>query len=227
MRTWSVTAALLAMWVLSACSGGGEGGGGGTDTAAPGDVDAGGADGAPRPDAGEDATAPEDGMPPDTAEPARCLGELAAGQTVPFDGLDGPVEIVVDAWGVPHVYASTEADLFRAEGFIVAKNRIVSMHAMRRIASGAWAASPAAGPGDLANDVYMRILGLRRTAEEIWALTQAEDPEVAAMLTAFSEGVNRYIDAANAGTLQPPLEWFVIGAVEPWTPVDSLTIGRL
>ena len=221
---------------LSACTGGDGGETSGEDTTPPMDTVAGDTtpdatppDGA-APDAEADVTEPPpDTQGEDTAAPMTCLGEVEAEAHTIFDlaGADGPIEIVVDEWGIPHVYATTEADMFRGEGFIVAKNRIISMHAMRRIASGTWGASPAAGPGDLSNDVYMRVVGLRRAAEMIWAETAANEPEVAAMLEAFAEGVNAYLAAANAGTLQPPLEWYAVGALEPWTPVDSLTIGRL
>jgi len=176
---------------------------------------------------GEDATASADTAAGDAVVPGRCLDELEAGETFSLDGADGPIEIVVDQWGVPHVYATTEADMFRGEGFIVAKNRMISMHAMRRIASGTWAASPAAGADDLSNDVYMRVVGLRRAAEASWENTRSDEPEVATMLEAFSAGVNAYIDAADAGELQAPGEWFAVGVIEPWTPVDCLTIGRL
>ncbi len=220
---------------LGACTGG-DGGKGGDDTTVPADTvtgdvapDAPAPDGV-APDTGADTVEPPpDTQGEDTVEPTRCLGavEAAAHNIFTLDGADGPIEIVVDDWGIPHVYATTEADMFRGEGFIVAKNRIIAMHAMRRIASGTWGASPAAGASDLSNDVYMRVVGLRRAAEKIWAGTQADEPAVAAMLEAFSEGVNAYLAAANAGKLQPPLEWYAVGEIEPWTPVDSLVIGRL
>jgi penicillin G amidase len=233
MRTWIIMALTLA---LGSCTGG-DGGKTGEDTVTP-PADTVGDDAsldavAPdtmAPDTGDDAVEPPmDTLGEDTVEPALCLGavEAAAHNIYTIGGADGPIEIIIDDWGIPHVYATTEADMFRGEGFIVAKNRIIAMHAMRRIASGTWGASPAAGPGDLSNDVYMRVVGLRRAAEQIWANTQAEEPEVAAMLEAFSEGVNAYLDAANGGQIQPPLEWYVVGEIGPWTPVDSLTIGRL
>ncbi|MFH1531667.1 MAG: penicillin acylase family protein [Pseudomonadota bacterium] len=233
MRTLIIATLALA---LGACAGDGGGGKQGEDTTAPADILAGDTaldavtPDVVTPDVDDDTPEPPaDTVVEDTVEPTLCLGEVeaAAHNVYTFGGVDGPIEIVVDQWGIPHVYATTEADMFRGEGFIVAKNRIISMHAMRRIASGTWGASPAADAGDLSNDVYMRVVGLRRAAEMIWAKTQAEEPEVAAMLEAFSAGVNAYLDAANGGKLNPPLEWYVVGVVEPWTPVDCLTIGRL
>jgi penicillin amidase len=168
--------------------------------------------------------APAEELP---APKPKCLEQVEAARTLDFPGLDGPVEVVFDKWGVPHIYAASEKDLFMAEGYIVARYRLVQMHAMRRIASGNWASTPIAGAGDLNNDVYMRLLGLRHVAEEIWEGIEGKDPEVQGLLENFSAGVNAYLAAAKSGAITPPLEFGFVGEIEPWTPVDSLTIGRL
>lgn len=171
--------------------------------------------------------APDPGQP-DQPEPlGTCLESIDAQKAYSLPGLTAPAEVVLDSWGVPHVYAANEHDLFAAEGFIVARHRFVQMHGMRRISSGTFSSAPAAGASDLANDVYFRVLGMRGVAEEMWAQIQADEPGVEAMLLAFSEGVNAYIAAVRARKVNEPLEWAFLGDIEDWSPVDSLVIGRL
>ena len=165
----------------------------------------------------------------EVVEPARtCLDELVESEDVfTFEALDGPVEVIVDAWGVPHIYATTERDLFYAQGFVVARYRFIQMHAMRAIASGVFGSSAAAGAGDISNDVYMRILNLRGTAEVMWAEMEGTEGPAREMLLNFADGVNQYIAQVEAGTVYKPFEWVLVGDIGPWTPVDTLTIARL
>ena len=166
----------------------------------------------------------------DKVEPPKeyCLDDqLEAQKSWQYEGLDGPVEIVMDKWGVPHVYASSEHDMFVAQGFIIARYRFIQMHAMRNISSGTYLPAAAGGPGDLSADVYMRSLNMRSTSEQIWEEIQANDPEIQAMLEAFAEGVNKYIAEVEAETVPKPLEFTLMAEVTPWTPVDSLVVARL
>jgi penicillin amidase len=161
-------------------------------------------------------------------EPLFCLDEQVEGESAfQLEGLDGPIEIVLDKWGVPHVFATTEHDMFYGEGFIVARYRFIQMHAMRKISSGLFSNSAAATAGDLSNDLYMRIVNLLGAAEGAWEEIQANDPEVKAMLEAFSGGVNAYIAQVEAGTVPKPLEWPLVGEITPWVPTDSLVVARL
>jgi acyl-homoserine lactone acylase PvdQ len=114
-------------------------------------------------------TAADPGQPDEQEPLGTCLGSVEASKVYPITGLQAPVEIVLDSWGVPHVFAANEADLWRAEGFVVARHRFIQMHGMRRIASGNFASVPAAAASDLANDVYFRVLGMRRVSEQMWA----------------------------------------------------------
>ena len=213
---------LVALALLAACGGGSSD----TDTASPGDT---AADATDTPDAVQPDTNPDTppDTPPDSTPAGTCLGDLAADASYTIPGVSAPVEVVLDQWGVPHVYATTERDLFVAEGYVVARHRFIQMHGMRRIASGAFSSAPAAGAGDLSNDVYFRVLGLRRAAQAMWEDIQANQPEIGDMLTGFAEGVNAYIEAVKARQINEPLEWAFLGDIEPWSPVDSLVIGRL
>ena len=216
---WHIVALMAALSLVAlACSGGDDKADEQPDTSADTGADTGA-------DAGDDAD--DDAGSDSVTPPGTCLEALEAAQTIAGDGLDGPVEVVFDEWGVPHIFATTEADMFYAEGFVVAFHRIIQMHAMRRIPSGTWSKSPAAGAGDLSTDVYMRLLNLRGVAEEMWADIQANEPEVKAMLESFAEGVNAYIAYATAKPGVQPFEWMAVGEIEAWTPVDSLVVARL
>jgi penicillin G amidase len=166
---------------------------------------------------------------PEVIEPARtCLDDqVESKDEFSFEGVDGPVEVIIDAWGVPHIFATTEKDLFYAQGFVVARYRFIQMHAMRAIASGVFGSSAAADADDLSNDVYMRILNLRGVAEEMWSEVDASGEPVGDMLLSFADGVNEYIAQVEAGNVDKPLEWPLVGEIGPWTPVDTLTIARL
>jgi penicillin amidase len=87
----------------------------------------------------------------------KVQGEIA----VP--GLSAPVEVLRDQWGVPHIYAENEHDLFFAQGFVHAQDRLWQMEMNRRIGSGTLSAI--LGESTLSIDRFMRTLGLRRAAE--------------------------------------------------------------
>ncbi|HEX7185754.1 MAG TPA: penicillin acylase family protein [Thermoanaerobaculia bacterium] len=134
-------------------------------------------------------------------------------------GLSAPVEVIRDRWGVPHLYAANERDLFFAQGYVHAQDRLWQMLFNRIVGSGRL--SSFFGPGTLPTDRYLRTLGLRRLAERDLALLT---PETRAFLDAYSAGVNAFL-AANEGRL--PVELRILGVEpEPWTPLDSLTWTR-
>jgi penicillin amidase len=156
-----------------------------------------------------------------------CFEDLTAENVYNLTGIKSQVTVVRDKWGIPHIYASTQEDLFFAEGFVVAADRIIQMHAMRLIASGLFSATPVGSSSDLSADVYMRIINLRGAAQKIWEDVEANEPGIKTVLESFSAGVNAYLDAVKAGKITPPIEYSSLGEFAQWTPVDSLTIGRL
>ena len=208
---WVGIVSMVAMTVWNGCGGGG----GGSTTDAPSDP--GGPD-VP----GEVATDVSADVPA-----AKCLGKVDAGKTLTLPGLKGPVEVVRDKWGIPHVYASSDEDLFFAQGFVVAQDRIIQMQGMRLITQGRFASTAAAGADDLDTDVYMRLLDFGGVAEKMWATIQKDEPGLKLALESFSAGVSAYIQAALDGKVQKPLEWTYLSHWDPWTPVDTLRIGRL
>lgn len=139
--------------------------------------------------------------------------------TIPLAGLEGPVSVHRDRWGVPHVAADYERDLWFAEGFCHGQDRLWQMDFYRRVVSGRL--SEMAGPGTLRVDRLMLTLGIRRTAER-----EAEnlDPELLALLERFCEGVN----AAAAQAKALPFEMQLLRlSWKPWRPADVLCLGKL
>jgi penicillin amidase len=135
-------------------------------------------------------------------------------------GLSAPVEVVRDRWGIPHLYAANEHDLFFAQGYVHAQDRLWQMEFNRSVGSGRLSAL--FGPGPLDTDRYLRTIGLRRAAERDLALLSAD---TRAILDAYAQGVNAFV-AANRGAL--PVEFKILRVnPEPWTAVDSLTWSRM
>ena len=140
--------------------------------------------------------------------------------TITLDGLSAPVEIIRDKDGVPHIYAQNERDLFFAQGYVHAQDRLWQMEFNRRIGSGTLSA--VVGEGTLETDRFLRTVGLRRNAEHDWTLI---DADTQAILEAYAQGVNAYIDAHRD---RLPLEFTILGfEPEPWTPIDTLTWGEV
>jgi penicillin G amidase len=136
-------------------------------------------------------------------------------------GLHGPVEVVSDRHGVPHVYARDTDDAWFAAGALHARDRLWQMELYRRASLGRLA--EALGEPALAIDRRMLTLRIRAAADAEFA--RLGGPARAA-LNRYAEGVN----AAMAGLQgrRRPLEFQLLGITPaPWTPQDSLAVGRL
>ncbi len=133
-------------------------------------------------------------------------------------GLAGPVQITLDNDGIPRIRAGSATDAAAALGFMHARDRMFEMDLMRRAASGRL--SEIAGPVTLQIDRLNRALGLRRRAEADLAELS---PQTRALLDAYARGVNAWI--ALRGRFAAP-EFMVLGAPEPWQPVDTLLWGK-
>jgi penicillin amidase len=140
--------------------------------------------------------------------------------TVEVPGLRSTVEVYRDRWGVPHIYADNMEDLFFAQGYVTAQDRLWHMEFNRRVASGTL--SEICGEATLDTDRFIRTLGWRRVAEEE---AEALEGEALSALEAFSAGVNAYIDS-HRGSL--PLEFTILGfEPRPWIPADSLAWAKV
>jgi penicillin amidase len=139
--------------------------------------------------------------------------------TIEVEALQGPVQVRRDRWGVPHIEAEVREDLYFAQGYCHAQDRLWQMDFYRRVVEGRVAEM--AGPDGLAVDRLMRTLGIRRIARREEA---GLAPELRADLERFCAGVNQA--AADARAL--PFELQVLRqGFEPWTPLDILSLGKL
>ncbi|HEX4934500.1 MAG TPA: penicillin acylase family protein, partial [Gemmatimonadaceae bacterium] len=109
-------------------------------------------------------------------------------QQLRLAGLREPVEVRRDRWGVPHIYARNTADLFFAQGFVAAQDRIFQMEMWRRAGEGRLA--EVLGPSAAERDRMARLFRYRGDMQREWA---AYAPDTRAIVTAFVRGVNAYI----------------------------------
>jgi penicillin amidase len=118
--------------------------------------------------------------------------------------------------GVPHIRAQSRVDLFTAQGYVMAQDRLWQMDLVRRAAGGRL--SEALGAAALEIDRSFRRLGLDEAADrEISSV----DPDERAALDAFARGVNRYITEKHP----LPVEFTILRyQPEPWRPADSLLV---
>ena len=134
------------------------------------------------------------------------------------DGLSAPVEVLRDARGVPHLRGSSLPDLFFAQGYVTAQDRLWQMDLSRRLAEGEL--SEVFGEGALQLDLENRVLGFRRVAER--ALAELS-PEARAPLTAYANGVNAFI---TSNTDHLPIEFYLLNyRPRLWTEADSLGVA--
>lgn len=135
-----------------------------------------------------------------------------------ISGLSGPVEIRVDHRGVPHIFASSEADAWRAQGWLVARDRLFQLNLQTRATAGTlteWVGAPA-----LEADRRSRRDGLARAADHQWEALAPDDPSRRAF-EAYAEGVNAWIESMGEADL--PLEYRLLG-VQPdrWEPKHTM-----
>jgi penicillin amidase len=147
-----------------------------------------------------------------------------ARQLARVPGLDDSVLVLFDDRGVPHVFASSDDDAWRALGFVVARDRLFQMEAQTRAASGRlteWA-----GPRALETDRESRALGLAWGAEKKAAAYDRSSPAWLA-LEAYAEGVNAWIGQMRPRDL--PLEYRLLKARPiKWEPIHSfLFLSRM
>jgi penicillin amidase len=135
-------------------------------------------------------------------------------------GLSGEVRVIRDTRGVPHIIAHNTKDLFFAQGYVAAQDRLWQMDFSRRLVLGML--SEVMGPRLLDHDKEQRIVGLRQIAERSWQALSARDRS---HFEAYAAGVNAYIEAHHDNL---PIEFRVLQySPEPWTGLDSLLCGIL
>src|SRR5690349_5524722 len=137
-----------------------------------------------------------------------------------FTEVREPASITIDSEGISHVRARNEHDLYFRQGWVHAGDRLFQMDYNRRLASGTLA--ELLGTAALASDVQMRTIGLRRAAERSYA---AASTTTRVALDAYAEGVNARLAARTS--LPPEYAALKLTRVDPWSPVDTLVVGKL
>ena len=134
-------------------------------------------------------------------------------------GLSAAVKVTRDSHGVPAIEAATLEDLFLAQGYVTAQDRLWQMDVMRRFASGEL--SEILGEDTLKIDREQRILGLRAAAKKG---LQTASPRDRAYFEAYARGVNAFIESRGSGL---PIEFRILGyRPKPWQPEDSIVIAN-
>ncbi len=142
-------------------------------------------------------------------------------------GLSDQVTVVRDNWGVPHIYAANERDLYFAFGYVQAQDRLWQMDITRRQARGQLA--EILGPNYIAADRFLRTLGMERAAQltidQIYSQQDEYNTTLRENLEAFALGVNFYISNIGANL---PIEFKLLNYhPRAWTLIDSISIGRI
>lgn len=133
-------------------------------------------------------------------------------------GLKEPVEVLRDKWGVPHIYAKNADDLFFAQGYVAAQDRLFQLDLWRRVARGEMA--EVIGPDAIEADTFARLIRYRGDMKAEW---QSYSPDTKEIATAFTSGVNAHIKECGD---RLPIEFQILG-YKPgmWRPEDIL--GRM
>jgi penicillin G amidase len=134
-------------------------------------------------------------------------------------GLTQAVQVLRDKWGVAHIYAKNEHDLFFAQGVVAAQDRLFQMELWKRAGQGRL--SEILGPSALARDIEARELMYRGDMRQEF---ESYAPDTEAILKAFTDGINAYIATLTGrGAARLPIEFRLAGfAPEPWQPRDCL-----
>lgn len=135
-------------------------------------------------------------------------------------GLQAPAEIIVDHWGVPHIYAASSRDAFFLQGYNAARDRLWQIDLWRKRGLGRLSAS--LGPAYVEQDRAARLFLYRGDMNAEWA---AYSPDAKDVVTAWTDGVNAYVAEVRAGQKPLPLEFGLTdSAPEDWKPEDVLRI---
>ena len=144
-------------------------------------------------------------------------------QTLRLAGLHDKVVVSYDEHMIPHIYAKNDYDLYYAQGYITAQDRLWQMDIQTRSASGRLA--EVIGPAALEHDRYERRIGMvygaKNTIDEMM-----KDPVMNTVLNAYSDGVNMYINQLNVRDY--PIEFKILDyKPEAWKPINSAFLLKL
>ncbi len=153
------------------------------------------------------------------------MGAGAARAATPTDhwtvaGLKAPGEIVIDHWGIPHIYAASARDAFFLQGYNAARDRLWQIDLWRKRGLGLLSAS--FGPAYVAQDRAARLFLYRGDMDKEWA---SYAPGAKAEVEAFVAGINAYVAQVRAGAKPLAVEFtLTASAPEPWDAADVVRI---
>ncbi|HUE95557.1 MAG TPA: penicillin acylase family protein [Longimicrobiaceae bacterium] len=133
--------------------------------------------------------------------------------TLRIEGVQQSVEIIRDTWGIPHIYAQNEADLFFAQGYNAARDRLFQLEVWRRQATGTVA--EILGPRELDRDIGTRLLKFRGDMRQE---LNHYHPRGELIVNSFVRGINAYIAQTERNPDLLPIEFELLGIrPHPWT----------
>lgn len=171
--------------------------------------------------AGEDLGQPDAEVDAEAGEALsgrELIESIEVERTRTLSGLTAPVEVIFTEGRVPNIYAESEADLGRALGYVLARDRFFNMDLLRRLPQGR--VSEVFGDVALATDQESLDLGMGYVTDR---LTERLSPRVRAYLEAIVSGVNDYIEAVRAGEEEPPSELKLAAPLFATQPIELMT----
>ena len=143
-----------------------------------------------------------------------CKEQASDSVVLTIEGLEENVEIVRDQWGINHIYANNQHDLFFAQGYAAAKDRLFQFEIWRRQATGTVA--EILGERELERDIGTRLFKFRGDMTTEMDYYHEDGSEI---ITAYTDGVNAYINDILKTPEALPIEFKVLG-IQPqqWTP---------
>lgn len=134
-------------------------------------------------------------------------------------GLQAAAQVARDGYGIAHVRANNDHDLYFMQGWVHAQDRLLQMDVSRRHASATLA--ELLGPGALASDIELRTIGIRRAAERSMGVISQDAREA---LDACAAGVDAFV--AALAQLPPEYQALEVTRFAPWTALDSMTVAK-
>ena len=157
-----------------------------------------------------------------------CLStSIARGQqqAIQIKGIKDKITIYRDERGIPYIEAQNDDDLYFAQGYATAADRLWQMDLFRRTVRGELAEVLGAGPNNIAldQDKLHRTYGFTQAAE---AELAAASPRTRAVLEAYARGVNAYAASLDPKSMPPEFQ-ILQYSFRPWTPTDSLAVVKI
>jgi len=138
-------------------------------------------------------------------------------ETISLKGLSDDVSVTRDKYAIPHIFAKTDEDAYRATGYLLAQDRLWQMDLLRHVTEGKL--SEILGPDLLKADILLRSLQIPAKSKVV---LDSISPKMLVALEAFADGINQYIDE-NSNDL--PMEFTILGyKPEKWKPEYSINL---